>query len=363
MDRGKLLLLVLVSVTTAAYASSRGAEPDAPTESAAKPEEVSFITYATPASGFRLLDTCHFSDDGRRLLLTADAPRKGVEVVQVFDVTTAKGLFSRRRGRPQTVVLMADAISPDGSRIILSETDPKLNRHLHVIDVESGQTLWTRTRSAASDAAFLRDRDLILDRETLEHGVVRLSLFDLRKKDNELAWAVEVKKPVSPMLRMSPDGRLLFAIADFDSPDLYGVFSLETRRLQSALEQSRRLQTPHFRLVPSGAEVMGLGGGDLSVWDASTGKILRRTPLRAWRPGITHAVFSPDGAFLYLSTGNTIHVHNTADGSLIHTETFSIPPDLAVAGPDHLLGLRTFPGQLRFIRLRNLDAAGGNRHP
>jgi hypothetical protein len=106
---------------------------------------------------------------------------------------------------------------------------------------------------------------------------------------------------------------------------------------------------------------MGLGDGNFTVWDASTGKILRRTPLPEWRPGATHAVFSPDGEFLYLNARNKIHVRNTADGSLVHAETFSIPQDLATVGPNHLLGLRTFPGQMRFVRLRFADPAVGDR--
>jgi hypothetical protein len=62
-------------------------------------ETVSFITYASPAAGFRLFDNCHFSADGRLLLVTTDAPRLRKMVVRVYDVASGSSARPRRRRR------------------------------------------------------------------------------------------------------------------------------------------------------------------------------------------------------------------------------------------------------------------------
>ena len=319
----------------------------APAGSASDPvETLAFVTFAPPTGGSRLLDNCKFSADGKRLLVTTDAPRQGKEVVMVFDVTTGKEVLRREGARPQVAVLMGDAIAPDGSRVLVSETDANLKRRMIVLDVNGGREAWSAQRSIAGDIAFLNDPNLILSGELLESGIRRLTLHDVRAPEPVLK--LDLKKGQSPVFTAPPpDGRHLLCLDTEAGLDMYFVFDLKTKAALPNLLGSSRLVMPFLKVTDDRAEVIGFLNGQLARWDASSGKFVRGIPVQ----DSDRSAFSPDGSRLYVPQGNAITVHDTSDGATVKTARFPLPPVMVAAGPDDLMVLRTIPGQFRIVRL------------
>jgi hypothetical protein len=345
-------LLGLVFLAVGAPGSVAGAQPVAAAPAAevdAGLETVSFITYASPAAGFRLFDNCHFSADRRRLLVTTDAPRLRKHVVRVYDLASGTELFKREGAAPESRALMGDGISPDGSRVLLSELDSKVKQHVHVIEVEGGRVVWSGEHSAGEDVTFLNDGNRVLSNELGPSLIHRLSLLDVDA--GRPLWQVELEKGLSsPLMRISQDGKFLLGWRDAKVPDPACVIDLETRQVVAILEESARLLMPQFQMMAGRAEVIGLLNGELVRWDITTGKVVRRVDVGGGGSGPDQHALSPEGSRFYLRHGNTITVRDTTDGKLLGTAKMSLPPDMVAAGPADLIVLRTFPGQFRVAR-------------
>jgi hypothetical protein len=200
---------------------------------------------------------------------------------------------------------MGDGISPDGSRVLLSELDSKVKRHVHVIEVEGGRVVWSGEHSAGGDVTFLNDGNRVLSNELGPSLIYRLSLLDVDA--GRPLWQVELEKGLSsPLLRVSQDGKFLLGWRDAKVPDPACVIDLETRQVVAILEESARLKMPQFQMVAGRAEVIGLLNGELVHWDAATGKVVRRVDVGGGGSGPDQHALSPEGSRFYLRHGNTI---------------------------------------------------------
>ena len=102
--------------------------------------------------------------------------------------------------------------------------------------------------------------------------------------------------------------------------DLYGdplppgaIARLGTIRFRrGAVVTSSALSSDGRRLVA------GYGSGDVVIWDAKTGKVVRELPL-AHRAAVSAVSFSPDGS-LVISAGEDLYIQlwNVATGKLVH---------------------------------------------
>lgn len=356
MKREPTRLIVSVVILAAwVHSFTAGAQP-APDASDAEPDAVQtvgVVTFAPVPVGFRLLENFHFSSDGRRVLVNTDHPAQRKDVVQVFDVTTGKELFRREGVKPQIVALIGNAISPDGSRILLMEIDAAVTRHVHAVDVDTGRTVWSKNLAVAGGELFLNDPDLVLSSEMVNPKVYRLSLNDL-KGGGGSRWEVELDKGLSPSLpRVSQDGQFVIGVRADDVTDLR-VIELKSGREVAALEGSKRLQWPRFRSVAGRLEVVGLLDRHLVAWDAATGRALRDNAIPEPPGRLDQYFFSPDAQHFYIRRGRRITVLNTADAGVLASAEFPNGADMIAVGPKDLIVLRTVPGQFRIIRITPL---------
>lgn len=249
--------------------------------------------------------------------------------------------------------LVGEAIAADGSRIILSELGEKADRHVHVVDVDTGQTISTDKRSSAGSSTFLNSPDVVLHSELLDFGVYRLSLVDVKR--NAPVSQIEMPKHVAPgVLRISNDGQFILAQRDVKGPDPSCVFSLTTGQVVSTLEGSERIGIYVPQFMRGRHEVVGLADGALVRWDAGSGKPVAKHPVKELRGFEEQAFFSPNQKLLYVSNLNTLTVRSTVDGSVVTTLKLDAPIPLIAVGPDGLFVLQISGGKALIFRALQL---------
>jgi dipeptidyl aminopeptidase/acylaminoacyl peptidase len=351
--KNRSLFLALMMALLSQPAVNARTQSSSPEPATVELETVSYVTYAAVADGTRMLESCRFSADGRRLLVNLDNPRQRRDIVRVYDVATGNELFSREARRPETVVMMGDGISRDGSRVLFTVTDAQLVRTANVAEVNGGRVIWSQRRGVGDDR-FVGAGDLVVASEIVDN-TRRLSLTNVTA--NKLLWQTDLEKGLYlPVLATSEDGRYALAYRDAKRPDPSCVYDLERREVVASLEQSARASALHFSAIGGRMGMVGIVDQKLTQWDLATGGIVKQFPLKEITHPANQILFSPDGRRLYVRAGNTITARRTADGVVAAVAMSSIPIDMIEVGPGGLIVSRMFPGKARIARLKEPES-------
>jgi WD40 repeat protein/tRNA A-37 threonylcarbamoyl transferase component Bud32 len=260
--------------------------------------------------------------------------------VRLWDVATSRPGQTLEGNLDQPAVLLA--WSPDGKRVAGGGTG-----RLWLWSAETGKLLWQAQKGAATLSWSPDGRWLATTGEA-----VRLWEADTGKllHESPLTWETQAA--------WSPDGKVLAA-----GPTEQGECLLIDAASGAVRVKARDEGRFHFHAVRWSADGKTIGiidrGDFLRVFDAATGKLLRRTPL-SWLNG--RASWSPDGRVLAWNTGIEVHLYDSALwplGVLLPGEPFA---HLAVTVDGHYRGSARVEHTIRMV-VRKRDGSSETLTP
>ena len=281
-----------------------------------------------PSEAFRQFGA--FTRDGRRIVY-ATTERNGVDFdIHLLDVASGadRRVFEGRMG------LYAVSFSPDGRRVLLSETRGEDANDLYLLDVESGRldTLFAPAdRSSYASFAWTPDGAGFYLATDQDREYAGLAHFDVATR--ALRWIDTPSQDVEDV-GLSPDGRVLVWSVNDGGYSRVSARDLTTGAAVAPPDLPRGIAGVTWA---EGANVAAFAvtgpsvPGDIWIWDPATGRAVRAT----------HS----DAAGLDLSRMVAPMHHDFAarDGVTLHGLLY-LPPGLAPGvRPPVLLGVHGGP--------------------
>ncbi|HRN89905.1 MAG TPA: WD40 repeat domain-containing protein, partial [Hyphomicrobium sp.] len=283
------------------------------------------------ADGRRSLTQVAFSPDGRRVI--AEAGKDGTQL-GIWDVASGKILRTIDGG---SFPVRSIAISPDGSRLFAYSgggqgefADFGEDSTLQVWDTESGKLLRTfdAPSFAAESLALSQDGRLMLSIGNEQDGP---SIRLLDAENGKLLRTVPGERAA-----LSPDGLRIISYGWSSSEQSGGrndvLLRLWDARSGKLVRKVGKITTDNSNRAvafsPDGKRVL-LSGTDrdyfdhvLRLWDVTTGKLLRT--IKVYRPGEAHeysgvlaVAFSPDGRRVLSGGGDVLRLWDVNSGKLV----------------------------------------------
>jgi WD40 repeat protein/serine/threonine protein kinase len=276
--------------------------------------------YTRPNVRFDYEREAKLSPDGARLALSmndevADGGReKPAGAVRVWDVLTGKELF---RLDSDTGPIHVHDFSPDGRRLLTThkrfsrEVRDELGQ-LKVWDVTAGKELQSFAVPGFASAAFSPDGRRVAAR-----------IYSQRpdKRDGELrVWDAETGQELLRRkgphghgwtLAWNSDGTLLAtAVGTLNGPFEVVVLDAATGRERFALtghrgQVAQLLFSPDGRRLVSAGSSPGIPGGEVKVWETTSGRELLTLPIKG-HGFLASPAFSRDGHRLFVLDGNSL---------------------------------------------------------
>jgi WD40 repeat protein len=233
--------------------------------------------------------------------------------------------------RPSGARIFAVAFSPDDSRLAASDQ----GRTVQIWSTRDGRELDRFDVPAEHDDLYPEQITFSPDgRRLLINAGEIMSLWDSAGKNwvwhrAEQLWHLNGHARIP--IAFSPDGRQLVFSANnhtFPHDDLSTWIDANTGERQREIAHRRPMDRNHsvavtaMALAPDGATMaVVLGGRDVQLWDADTGKLVREFhSLESLRSDCRVVRFSPDGRRLATANDSgVVFVWETGSGGLAHT--------------------------------------------
>jgi WD40 repeat protein len=235
-----------------------------------------------------------FAPDGKTLAAltgTRDAP-----LVSVWEVATGKQVGQLQLGKSVIGLL---ALSHDGGILVGTEGGV-----VHVWDVRAGK----ESRRIETGRPFMTTLAVAPDGKTLvtaalDRPAAFLSFWETLSGRKLHEW--QAHQGEVSALAFSPDGKRL-ASASVEGENKLRVWTVPTGQRQ--LEVAGEFHSLHFS--PCGKVLAGLTNGSVVLWEADSGKEMRRIP----KGSIGLVAFSHDGKALAVSDGYAISLWDRVTG-------------------------------------------------
>jgi len=281
---------------------------------------------------FRTLQSLAFSPNGRALLSAGHD-----HMLRLWDVATGKKLSRLYEGKPPPPALdggylCSDAVfSPDGKLVAwASDTgdEKRIGMSIFLFDTRSGKEVRRidPDLSTTFDAiAFSADGKTLVS----GGGDKTIHLWDVATGKERHPFP-PVPSPGVPAV--SPDGRVLAALDGIDLALFDAGTGRELRRWRAVENSDNPWEITEMAYLPGGRHLVTAGWGPtVRVWDATTGKQVRRFQDNKY---ITEGL-SSDGALLVTSEGReqkTLQVWDVASGKKVRSFGVSAKVVLAPDG-------------------------------